>query len=182
MTVASGAHRSGKIRLDDLNWEHGYRRYRAYGQAKLANLLFMSELQRRLDGGRLAPYGRSAPTPAGRPRTCRATRATAVENALMAIGNRVFAQSGDMGALPTLYAATQDVPGDAYIGPGGPGEMRGHPAPASRQRRRAGRRDGARALGALGASSRASASRGSRRGQCLRARKSLRWPSSSGKA
>ena len=39
----------------------------------------------------------------------------------MAVGNRVLAQSGDMGALPTLYAATQDIPGDTYIGPNGPG-------------------------------------------------------------
>src|ERR1044072_1125524 len=47
--VASGAHRLGRINLDDLNWERTrYQRYRAYGQAKLANLLFMTELQRRL--------------------------------------------------------------------------------------------------------------------------------------
>ena len=50
VVVASGAHRIGSIHLDDLNWErHGYSRWRAYGQSKLANLLFMSELQRRLD-------------------------------------------------------------------------------------------------------------------------------------
>ena len=50
VTVSSGAHRIGSIRLDDLNWEHGsYHRWRAYGQSKLANLLFTSELQRRLD-------------------------------------------------------------------------------------------------------------------------------------
>jgi hypothetical protein len=55
-----------------------------------------------------------------------------IENGLMAIGNRLLAQSGDMGALPTLFAATQPLPGDAYIGPGGPGELRGHPGPASR--------------------------------------------------
>ena len=50
----------------------------------------------------------------------------------MVIGNRVLAQSGDMGALPTLYAATQDIPGDTYIGPNGPGEMRGYPGIANR--------------------------------------------------
>ena len=49
VVLSSGAHRYGQIRLDDLNWEHGrYDRYRAYGQSKLANLLFASELQRRL--------------------------------------------------------------------------------------------------------------------------------------
>jgi hypothetical protein len=45
----------------------------------------------------------------------------------MAIGNRVLAQSDEMGALPTLYAATQDIPGDSYVGPDGIGEQRGHP-------------------------------------------------------
>ena len=49
VVLSSGAHRYGKIRLDDPNWEHGrYDRYRAYGQSKLSNLLFASELQRRL--------------------------------------------------------------------------------------------------------------------------------------
>src|SRR2546428_4628208 len=50
VTVASSAHRMGKIRLDDLNWEKpgSYGRWRAYGQSKLANLLFNLELQRRL--------------------------------------------------------------------------------------------------------------------------------------
>jgi hypothetical protein len=45
----------------------------------------------------------------------------------MAIGNRVVAQSEEMGALPTLFAATQDLPGDTYVGPDGIGEQRGHP-------------------------------------------------------
>jgi hypothetical protein len=50
------------------------------------------------------------------------------EKAFMWIGNRLFAQSADMGALPTLYAATfPDLPGGSYVGPGGPGEQRGHP-------------------------------------------------------
>jgi hypothetical protein len=51
-----------------------------------------------------------------------------VENALMAVGTKVLAQDSQMGALPTLFAATQDLPGDSYIGPGGPLEMRGYPA------------------------------------------------------
>ena len=77
VVVASGAHRFGKIRLDDLNWERRrYQRHRAYGQAKLANLLFMSELQRKLRGRRLAGAGRRPRTPAGPRRTCRATPAT----------------------------------------------------------------------------------------------------------
>src|SRR3954453_1968850 len=49
VTVSSGAHRAGKINLEDLSWERRrYRRWPAYGQSKLANLLFTAELQRRL--------------------------------------------------------------------------------------------------------------------------------------
>jgi NAD(P)-dependent dehydrogenase (short-subunit alcohol dehydrogenase family) len=63
VVVASGAHRMGSIHLDDLNWErHGYSRWRAYGQSKLANLLFMSELQRRLRGDQSpAPHRERGP-------------------------------------------------------------------------------------------------------------------------
>jgi hypothetical protein len=50
-----------------------------------------------------------------------------VQNAIMAVSNRVIAQSDEMGALPTLYAATQDIDGDSYVGPDGFQEQRGHP-------------------------------------------------------
>jgi hypothetical protein len=50
-----------------------------------------------------------------------------VQNAFLAIGNRVWAQSEEMGALPTLFAATQDLPGNTYVGPDSLGEQRGHP-------------------------------------------------------
>jgi len=130
VVIASGAHRLGKIRFDDLNWEHGYRRYRAYGQAKLANLLFMSELQRKLEATG-SPVRAVAAHPGWAATNLQSHSGNPVENALMAVGNRVLAQSGDMGALPTLYAATQDIPGDTYIGPNGPGELRGYPGPAS---------------------------------------------------
>jgi NAD(P)-dependent dehydrogenase (short-subunit alcohol dehydrogenase family) len=132
VVVASGAHRIGRINFDDLNWERTrYQRYRAYGQAKLANLLFMSELQRRLTeaGSQVKAVGAH---PGYAATNLQSHAPSRVENAVMAIGNRLFAQSGDMGALPTLFAATQPLPGNAYIGPGGPGEMRGHPAPAGR--------------------------------------------------
>ena len=46
---------------------------------------------------------------------------------VMAVTNRVLAQSDEMGALPTLFAATQDIPGDSYVGPDGFQEQRGHP-------------------------------------------------------
>ena len=77
----------------------------------------------------------------------------------MTVGNRLFAQDQDMGALPTLYAATQDLPGNAYIGPDGRFELRGHPAPVGRSKAATDERDGARAVGAVRAADRRRASR-----------------------
>ena len=127
VTVSSGAHRMGSIRLDDLNWEQGgYKSWRAYGQSKLANLLFTSELQRRLDEA-----GSSVRATAAHPgyaaTNLQSHTGNVVQNALMAVGNKLMAQSDEMGALPTLYAATQDIPGDSYVGPDGFQEQRGHP-------------------------------------------------------
>jgi NAD(P)-dependent dehydrogenase (short-subunit alcohol dehydrogenase family) len=127
VTVSSGAHRIGKIRLDDLNWEHGgYERWRAYGQSKLANLLFTSELQRRLteagsDVRAVAAHPGYAAT------NLQSHTANVIQNTLMWFGNRLLAQSDEMGALPTLYAATQDIPGNSFVGPDGFQEQRGHP-------------------------------------------------------
>jgi NAD(P)-dependent dehydrogenase (short-subunit alcohol dehydrogenase family) len=132
VTVASGAHRTGSIRLDDLNYEKGsYQRWRAYGQSKLANLLFILELQRRLDeaGSDLRAL---AAHPGYAATNLQARTENVVQNTMMAIGNRVFAQSDEMGALPSLFAATQDLPGASYVGPDGFQEMRGHPALAGR--------------------------------------------------
>jgi NAD(P)-dependent dehydrogenase (short-subunit alcohol dehydrogenase family) len=133
VTVASGAHRYGKIRLDDLNWEQGYRRHGAYGQAKLANLLFMAELQRRLDesGSDVRSVGAH---PGWAATNLQSRSGNRVENTLMGIGNRLFAQSGAMGAEPTLYAATQDIPGNSYVGPDGRFELRGHPTLVGRSK------------------------------------------------
>jgi len=129
--VASEAHRMGRIRLDDLNFEHGrYERHLAYGQAKLANLLFASELQRKLEHAG-SPIRVTVAHP-GWAATNLQSHSNPIENAFMAIGNLVLAQSAAMGALPTLYAATMDLPGDTYIGPGSLGGMRGYPALASR--------------------------------------------------
>jgi NAD(P)-dependent dehydrogenase (short-subunit alcohol dehydrogenase family) len=128
VTIASLNHRMGRIRLDDLNWERRrYRRWPAYGQSKLANLLFTLELQRRLTGAG-SPLRAVAAHPGYTSTNLQSHTGNAVQNALMAIGNRVIGQSDEMGALPTLYAATQDLPGGSYVGPDGRGELRGHPA------------------------------------------------------
>jgi NAD(P)-dependent dehydrogenase (short-subunit alcohol dehydrogenase family) len=133
VVVASGAHRFGKIRLDDLNSERGYRRHGAYGQAKLANLLFMSELQRRL-GAVGSPVRVTGAHPGWAATNLQSRSGNRLENGLMQLGNRLFAQDQGMGALPTLYAATADLPGNAYIGPDGRFELRGHPTPVGRSR------------------------------------------------
>jgi NAD(P)-dependent dehydrogenase (short-subunit alcohol dehydrogenase family) len=127
VVVASGAHRMGSIHLDDLNWErHGYQRWRAYGQSKLANLLFMSELQRRL-GEAGSSIRALAAHPGYAATNLQHHTESGLQNAIMAIGTRVVGQSEEMGALPTLFGATQDLPGDTYVGPDGLAEQRGHP-------------------------------------------------------
>ena len=127
VTVSSGAHRIGKIRLDDLNWERGdYKRWPAYGQSKLANLLFTAELQRRLTDAR-SDVRAMAAHPGYSATNLQQHTGSFIQNTIMAISNRVIAQSEEMGALPTLYAATQDIPGDSFVGPDGFQEQRGHP-------------------------------------------------------
>jgi NAD(P)-dependent dehydrogenase (short-subunit alcohol dehydrogenase family) len=134
VTVSSSAHRTGRIDLQDLNWERRrYERWRAYGQSKLANLLFTLELQRRL-----AEAGSSVRALAAHPGWAATNLQSRTENPLldrlMAVGNRLVAQSDDRGALPTLFAATQDLPGASYVGPDGPLESRGHPTLVGRSR------------------------------------------------
>jgi NAD(P)-dependent dehydrogenase (short-subunit alcohol dehydrogenase family) len=125
VVVASNAHRYGRIRLDDLNWERRrYNRYLAYGQSKLANLLFAAELQRR------APRIKVIAAHPGWARTDLIRHSSGIEK----VGLRLFGQDARMGALPTLFAATQDVPSGSYIGPDGFGEIQGHPRPVGRSR------------------------------------------------
>lgn len=127
VTVASGAHRAGEIHFDDLALRH--RRYgfaASYGQSKLANLLFTLELERRLRQAgssvrSLASHPGYAATKLGTQGQPRALVAAAKA------AGRLFAQTSEHAALPTLYAATHDLPGASYIGPDGRGELRGSP-------------------------------------------------------
>jgi NAD(P)-dependent dehydrogenase (short-subunit alcohol dehydrogenase family) len=129
VTVTSTAHWSGRIRFDDLQGERRYQRWLAYGQSKAANILFALELDRRLRAA--GSEIRSVAAHPGYAATeLQHTGPTSVESFVLGITNRVFAQSADMGALPTLYAATAPgVEGGELIGPGGIAEQRGHPKP-----------------------------------------------------
>jgi NAD(P)-dependent dehydrogenase (short-subunit alcohol dehydrogenase family) len=125
VTVSSQGHRFlGGIRFDDPQWERDYSRVGAYGQSKLANLMFTYELQRRLRGtGTIA----TAAHPGGS-NTELARNSPAPVRLLFSVIGPLLTQDADMGALPTLRAATDPgVLGGQYFGPDGLGEQRGHP-------------------------------------------------------
>jgi len=127
VNVASGAHKAGRIDFDDLNWERKpYRAVSAYGQSKLANLLFTSELQRRLSEAGSAVIATAA-HPGYAATNLQFHSGKRGGDTFMGVANRVFAQSEEDGARPTIYAAVEDVPGDSYAGPSGLMEMRGAP-------------------------------------------------------
>ena len=134
VVVASGAHRMAKMRLDDRNWEQGgYKSRRAYGQSKLANLLITSELQRHL-----AEAGSDVRAVAAHPGYAATNLQSHTGNVFqhvgMWVGNKLIAQSDEQGAWPTLYAATQDLAGNSYVGPDGFREGRGHPTLVGRSK------------------------------------------------
>ncbi len=131
VTMSSFAHHIGRMRWDDLNWEHGYRKWLAYGQSKLANLLFMRELDRQASRA-----GKTLVSVAAHPGYASThLQAAGPEMAgnkllgsVMDLANSVVAQSAAQGALPSLYAGTMpDVRGGEFYGPNGPGEVRGFP-------------------------------------------------------
>jgi NAD(P)-dependent dehydrogenase (short-subunit alcohol dehydrogenase family) len=129
VNVSSGAHRGGQIDFDDLQGERRYGRWRAYSQSKLANLMFTYELDRRLRRAG-STVGSFAAHPGWAATNLQAAETPAYAALFAGIANAIFAQSADMGALPTLYAAT--YPGLAsgtYAGPDGMFEGRGHPQP-----------------------------------------------------
>ena len=148
VTVSSLGHRQGHLDFANLQFEHGgYTRSRAYGNAKLANLLFTFELDRRLraagsrtlavavhPGWSRTALTASGPALGGSPAVARAGRLVA----------RFGGQSAASGARPTLYAATEPaVTGGQYLGPGGPGQLFGPPVPVSASRRARSERDAA---------------------------------------
>jgi NAD(P)-dependent dehydrogenase (short-subunit alcohol dehydrogenase family) len=117
VAVSSMAHWPGRISLDDLNWKtRRYRPWLAYSQSKLANLLFASELQRRLDAAG-SPLRAVAAHPGYSHTNLQGATGHKLSDALMSLATRAFATDADFGARQTLYAASQDVPGNTFIGP-----------------------------------------------------------------
>jgi hypothetical protein len=136
VTVTSLVHHMARMDFADLQGERRYRKWAAYLQSKLANLLFTFELQRRLSAAKVETI--AAASHPGYASTNLQFQALQLEGArlavsalrgrLMAAANRVAAQSAEMGALPSLYALTaEDVQGGDLIGPGGPMQIWGYP-------------------------------------------------------
>src|SRR5262249_59618485 len=122
VTVSSQAHRlRARINFDDLQSERSYRRVAAYGQSKLANLMFTYELHRRLSGAGATIAVAAHPGLAG-------TELTRNSPAIAAVLARLISQTAAMGALPVLRAATDPgVLGGEYYGPGRFFGARGYP-------------------------------------------------------
>ena len=132
VTVSSLAHKMVKgMNFDDLMSERKYKSWNVYGQTKLANLLFTSELQRRLTAGGYSTIAVAAHpgfTATNLQGTAAKMRGNVVEFQITEFISRRIGQSPDMGVLPTLFAATAPgLPGDSYIGPKDLKQSRGYP-------------------------------------------------------
>jgi NAD(P)-dependent dehydrogenase (short-subunit alcohol dehydrogenase family) len=139
VTLSSTAHKMGHINFDNLGGDRHYFRWNAYGQSKLANLLFALELDRRLrsEGSTVKSL---AAHPGYAATNLQSAAPPLVDRLVMKVANAVVAQSDEMGALPILYAATQPgLEGGTYLGPDSFREQRGHPTivqPSGRARDR----------------------------------------------
>ena len=134
VVVGSASHRSAELDVDDLGWERrGYRPYAAYAASKLANLLFLAELQRRLTavGSTLRATGAH---PGYTSTAIQGGTGNKAFTRLSDVGNRLLGMPAWQGALPTLYAATMDVPGNSYLGPHRARELNGWPTMVGRSR------------------------------------------------
>jgi NAD(P)-dependent dehydrogenase (short-subunit alcohol dehydrogenase family) len=128
VTVASQAERLGRLDFGDLNWER--RRYqpsRAYNDSKLANLLFTAELQRRLTAAGSGVLANAAHPGLVATSIYHHDGPRRPADLLWAVAIRLLAQDADRGALPVLYAAVADVPGNSFAGPSHLAHMRGAP-------------------------------------------------------
>jgi NAD(P)-dependent dehydrogenase (short-subunit alcohol dehydrogenase family) len=123
VSVTSQLHRLGRLDLTDLDWRaRPYRPLQAYRDSKLAQVLVSLELQRRLTASGSAV--RSVLAHPGIAHTGLVDHSR--QKLVLRLGGRLL-NDVEHGALPTLFAATQDVPGNAYVGPDGLGSVKGHP-------------------------------------------------------
>ncbi|HEY7919209.1 MAG TPA: oxidoreductase [Streptosporangiaceae bacterium] len=126
VTVTSDLHKIGKIKVDDLNWENRtYKPLGAYCQSKLANVLFTLELQRRLASS--GSVVRAIAAHPGVAETNLISHVGGFQGAVSKLFLGPITQDGEHGALPTLYAATRDIPGGSYVGPDGLIHTKGYP-------------------------------------------------------
>lgn len=125
VTVTSTAYRAARIDFDDIQWERrAYSPFGAYGQSKLANLLFTVELQRRLTAMG-SPVIATAAHPGWASTGFRITSGNRLFDRIVAASTLVLAHGPEAGSLPTLLAAVGDVPGGSFAGPSGLGGVRG---------------------------------------------------------
>lgn len=131
VTLSSGLHAIGDFNFADLDWNQGYGPQKAYGRSKLGNLLFTYELQRRLKA-----QGDKVLSVAAHPGFAATNLQTAgaimegkkFKERMTLVGNRIFAQTAEKGAAPTLFAATEpSLQGGEFAGPDGLFQMRGYP-------------------------------------------------------
>ncbi len=134
VVVGSQAHRRGELDLEDLDWNRrGYRPFAAYAASKLANLLFLGELQRRLTaaGSTLRATGAH---PGSTATSITGRTGSGLKTLVGSLGHKLTGMPAWRGAQTTVYPATMDVPGNTYIGPDGPREMTGWPVSVGRSR------------------------------------------------
>ncbi len=126
VTLASLAERMAHLDLDDPNWERRpYEQSRAYADSKMANLLFTTELQRRLTASGSPVLAMAAHPGMVATNIYNNSGPRTAHSVLWAIAIRLLAQDSDHGALPVLYAAVADLPGDSFTGPRHLMHMRG---------------------------------------------------------
>ena len=126
ITVSSTAHKMGRMRFADINWNKTYKPWLAYGQSKLANLLFTAELDKRLsDSG--SKVKAIAVHPGYSNTALQGKSEKKTQDFFMKLANKYLAQSDLQGAWPTLYAISEDIPGNSFVGPDGFAEIKGYP-------------------------------------------------------
>ena len=131
VALSSIAHKTGRINFDDLQSQRSYKRWSAYGQSKLADLMTAFELDRRLRaaGSTIKSLGAH---PGYAATNLQSAAVPALDRWVMVVTNALLAQDAEIGALAPLYAATQPgLEGGTYVGPQGLGELRGHPGIAT---------------------------------------------------